>query len=221
MPGSTLTSTSATFNWTAGSGVSSLLALCRQQRCGLGQHPLGRRDADLARGDRASGFRHAERPADVLHQQRLQYNDYTYTMNAASKAVMSSPTPGSTLDIFLATFSWTAGSGVSNYWLYVAAMVRARPTSSARAGRREPATVTGLPASGTLYVRLMSYIGSGWQYNDYTYTDECRHEGGDVLADAWIDADEFRRRPSAGRRFGRVELLADGRQQRCGLGPTS
>ena len=71
VPGSTLTSTSATFNWTAGSGVVELLALCRQQRCGLGQHPLGRRDADLARGDRASGFRHAERPADVLHQQRL------------------------------------------------------------------------------------------------------------------------------------------------------
>ena len=31
-------------------------------------------------------------------------------------------------------------------------------------------SVTGLPHVGTLYVRLMTYAGGGWQYNDYTYT---------------------------------------------------
>ena len=48
-----------------------------------------------------------------------QYTDYTYTMNAAVKAVMSSPTPGSTLTSSSATFSWTTGSGVTSYWLHV------------------------------------------------------------------------------------------------------
>ena len=51
--------------------------------------------------------------------------------------------------------------------------------------------MTGLPASGTLYVRLYSYINSAWQYNDYTYTIERRSQGGDVLAHARFDADEF------------------------------
>ena len=32
---------------------------------------------------------------------------------------MSTPTPGSMLPGASATFTWTAGSGVSEYWLYV------------------------------------------------------------------------------------------------------
>ena len=48
-----------------------------------------------------------------------QFNDYTYTMSAGVKAVMTSPTPGSTLTGSSATFSWTAGSGVASYWLMV------------------------------------------------------------------------------------------------------
>ena len=48
--------------------------------------------------------------------------------------------------------------------------MRARPNILSQGGAQRTRTVTGLPASGTLNVRLMSYIGSGWQFNDYTYT---------------------------------------------------
>jgi subtilisin family serine protease len=37
-------------------------------------------------------------------------------------------------------------------------------------GTAKSVSVTGLPASGTIYVRLHSRIGSKWVYNDYTYT---------------------------------------------------
>ncbi|MEX0409845.1 hypothetical protein ABGN05_30005, partial [Aquibium sp. LZ166] len=47
-----------------------------------------------------------------------QWNDYTYKAGGGTKAVMTSPTPGSTLGSS-ATFIWTTGSGVSQYWLYV------------------------------------------------------------------------------------------------------
>ena len=83
---------------------------------------------------------------------------------------MSSPTPGSTLTSSSATFSWTAGSGVSSYWLMVGNNGAGSANILSQGGAQRTRTVTGLPASGTLNVRLMSYIGSGWQFNDYTYT---------------------------------------------------
>jgi hypothetical protein len=38
-------------------------------------------------------------------------------------------------------------------------------------GTSQGANVTGLPSDGSpVYVRLWSYIDTGWQFNDYTYT---------------------------------------------------
>ena len=90
-------------------------------------------------------------------------------MNAAVKAVMSSPTPGSTLTSSSATFNWTSGSGVTSYWLHVGNAGAGSTNIFNNGGTQTSRTVTGLPTLGIINVRLWSWMSGGWQYNDYTY----------------------------------------------------
>src|SRR5439155_5854018 len=46
-------------------------------------------------------------------------NDYTYTAANQSRAVVTNPAPGSTLPSAGVTFTWDAGSGATQYALYV------------------------------------------------------------------------------------------------------
>ena len=100
----------------------------------------------------------------------------TVTITAAAppaKATMISPTPGSTLAGSSQTFTWTTGSGVSSYLLWVGTKVGGNdiynPTLPTAA---TSATVLNIPSHGkTVYVRLWSYINGVRQYNDYTYKE--------------------------------------------------
>ena len=169
-PGSTLTSTEATFNWTAGTGVAGYWL--RVGTNGAGSANI------FGNGGAQTSFTVTDLPASGTLNVRLmsyigsgwQSNDYTYTMDAAAKAVMTSPTPDSTLINTTATFDWTAGTGVAGYWLYVGSNGAGSANIFSGGGAQRTRTLTGLPASGTLNVRLMSYIGGGWQYTDYNYT---------------------------------------------------
>ena len=67
-PGSTLTTTSATFNWTTGSGASSYWLYVGSNGAGSANILKPGRSADLAHRDRAALLGHAERPADVLYR---------------------------------------------------------------------------------------------------------------------------------------------------------
>ena len=104
-----------------------------------------------------------------------QYRDYTYTAansgggTQQTKAVMTSPAPGSQLGGTSATFQWSAGSGASVYFLYIGTSAGANNlVGTAVAG--QSITVNGIPRGGqTLYVRLWTNLGGTWQYNDYTY----------------------------------------------------
>ena len=103
-----------------------------------------------------------------------QFNDYTYTASgtvpAAAKATIATPAPGSTLTGASATFTWNPGSGVQRYWLFVGTSQGNNDIYGADQGTNTSATVTGLPVNGrVLHVRLWSYIGGGWQSNDYSY----------------------------------------------------
>jgi hypothetical protein len=72
------------------------------------------------------------------------YNDYTYTASGTPvPAVLTSPTPGTKLSGSSVMFTWTAGSGVSTYGLWLGSAV---------------------------YARMWSMINGVWQSNDYTYT---------------------------------------------------
>ncbi|MGA8111537.1 MAG: choice-of-anchor D domain-containing protein [Acidobacteriaceae bacterium] len=94
-----------------------------------------------------------------------------------SPAVLISPSPGSVLPGSSATFTWTPGSGVAEYQLWLGStgagssnlgVYTATPTSSGNISQN----VTGLPTSGaTVYARLLSQIQGSWQANDYTFTE--------------------------------------------------
>ena len=96
---------------------------------------------------------------------------------STSKAVLTAPAPGSTLSGSTVTFSWSAGTGVSQYHLDVGTAVGGNTVFRKNMGTATSTSVTGIPTSGTVYVRLWSKIGTQWIYNDYTYT------GGRVLWD--------------------------------------
>ena len=85
--------------------------------------------------------------------------------------ILTTPPPGSTLSGASATFGWTPGSGVSQYFLYVGTTVGGNDLYGLSEGINLSVTVSGLPTDGrTLYVRLWSMLGGVWQFNDYTYT---------------------------------------------------
>lgn len=102
------------------------------------------------------------------------YNDYTYTACApGTPATMITPSQGSTLGASNVKFTWTAGTGATEYdlWLglsgpgasslYVSGWVTTTST-----------TAPTIPAKGaTVYVRLYSMVNGTQEYIDYTYIE--------------------------------------------------
>jgi hypothetical protein len=92
------------------------------------------------------------------------------SQSGTAKAKMTSPVNGSTFSSSTVTFYWTAGTGVSQYFIYVGNSTGANDIYSANTGQSLSQTVYGIPTDGrTIYVRLWSYINGSWQFNDYTY----------------------------------------------------
>ena len=94
-------------------------------------------------------------------------------------AVMTSPTPGSTLTGASVNFTWTAAPGADEYWIHVGNTVGANDLYSQSQGLNLSGTVTGLPTDGrTLHVRLSTRQDSTWLFNDYVYTAAPSSGGG-------------------------------------------
>ena len=86
---------------------------------------------------------------------------------------MSTPTPGSALTGSSATFTWTAGTQVTQYDLHIGTTGVGSSNIFAGTVTGQSKTITGIPTTGgTLNVRLYSLIAGAWQYNDYTYTEQ-------------------------------------------------
>ncbi|HEY6448368.1 MAG TPA: choice-of-anchor D domain-containing protein [Acidobacteriaceae bacterium] len=87
------------------------------------------------------------------------------------EASMTSPTPGSTLSGSSATFTWKAATGATGYVLYVGSTGVGSDNifSSSSAITTTSQAVTGLPTSGTIYVRIWSDVGGFYTSVDYTY----------------------------------------------------
>jgi len=101
-----------------------------------------------------------------------------------SAPAMSSPSAGATLTGSSQTFSWTAGSGVTAYWLSAGTSPGGSNLFDQGVGLGQTATITGLPTTGgTVYVRLWWLVGS-WAYADYTYTAATSGGGGASLSPA-------------------------------------
>jgi hypothetical protein len=88
------------------------------------------------------------------------------------EAAISSPAPGSKLSGTSATFSWSAVPGATDYFMYVGTtgVGTFDVYESAKSFTATSQAVTGLPTSGTIYVRIYSYVGGFWTSRDFTYT---------------------------------------------------
>ncbi len=173
--GSTLAGPSATFSWSAGSGVTLYQLLIGTTGAGsynIFGGPYTPATSATVTGIPTGGGYIYVRVRSFINGV-WQYSDYILIeAGTPAKAVLSSPVPGSTLPGTSATFSWTAGSGVTLFQLQVG-------TTGVGSSNIYPgayvtalsANVTSLPSTGgTVYVRLRSYIKGAWQYTDYTYT---------------------------------------------------
>ena len=67
------------------------------------------------------------------------------------------------------TFNWTSGTGVTQYWLWIGTSPGGSDRYTQSQGTNLSATVVGLPAAVTVYVRLWSQFGTVWQFLDYVY----------------------------------------------------
>jgi hypothetical protein len=104
-----------------------------------------------------------------------QSTDYTYTETTGVLATMTSPTPTSTLGTSNVMFTWTAGTGITSYnlWLGISG-VGSSDLYASGITTATSATVPSLPAKGVkVYARLYSLVdGGGWQSTDYFYTEQ-------------------------------------------------
>jgi hypothetical protein len=175
--GSTLGTANVQFTWTAGTGVTSYelwLGTSGPGSSSLYSSGLTQSTSASVPAIQAKGLTVYARLFSTIGG-KSQYNDYTYTEAASgAPATMISPTAGSTLGTSNVQFTWTAGTGVTNYELWLGT---SGPGSSSLYSSGlttlTSATVTTLPAKGlTVYARLFSTIGGKSQYNDYTYTEQ-------------------------------------------------
>ena len=92
--------------------------------------------------------------------------------SSTSPATLSSPASGSTLAGSTVTFTWTTGTGVSEYDLHVGTTGAGSSNIFGGTVSGQTKTVTGIPTTGgTLNVRLYSLINGAWQDIDYTFTE--------------------------------------------------
>jgi fibronectin type 3 domain-containing protein len=126
-------------------------------------------DAGLAAGQTYTYLVTARNPAGST-----QSNSLAVTMPGAPKvaARIISPAAGSTFSGANATFTWDAGTGVTQYSLWVGTGTGANASNLFSVTQSSLSrTVKGLPTDGrVLYVTLRSQIDGAWQSNVSVYT---------------------------------------------------
>jgi hypothetical protein len=168
---------SATFSWTSGTGVT-MYALYLGTNGG-GSSNLYNSGHTTATSATVSGLPTNGGAIYVRLWSEIdggwQFTDYVYTESGTPvKAVLTTPAPGSVLSGSPITFSWTSGTGVTLYDLFLGT-TGAGSYNLYNSGHTTvtSVSVSGLPANGvTVYARLWSEIDGVWQFTDYTYTEQ-------------------------------------------------
>jgi hypothetical protein len=100
----------------------------------------------------------------------LVYSDYTYA--AAAQAILTSPTPSSTLAGPSVKFTWSAATGGSaGYWLFLGTTgAGSKNLFDSNQTTATTATFSSLPTNGaTIYARIYTSYNGTLVYADYTY----------------------------------------------------
>jgi uncharacterized repeat protein (TIGR01451 family) len=172
----TLTGASVTFQWSAGTGVTQYRLYVSKVAVG-GSEIYGATEgsslSQVVTGLPTDGSTVYVRLGSMISNS-WQSADYTYTAVtiAPATAAMTSPASHATLTGSTATFQWSTGTGVTDYWLAVSKVgAGGHEIYYSDEGTNLSQVVTGLPIDGsTVYVRLWSQINGAWPYIDYTYT---------------------------------------------------
>jgi hypothetical protein len=172
--GSTLPGSTVAFQWSTGTGVSRYWLYVSNSASGEGDLDsvdTGSQTTSTLTNLPLDGSTIYVRLCSLINGV-WNYADYSFVAAGRSLAAMISPANGSTLPGATATFQWSTGAGVSQYWLYVSNLAPGgQDIYSASQGSNKSRTLTGLPTDGsTIYVRLWSEIGAAWQFSDYSYT---------------------------------------------------
>lgn len=176
--GSSLPGASVTFSWTGGSAVTTYYLWIGTTE---GGHDL--KNVTLGPGTVSYAVNNLPTNGAPIYVRLyslingvLQYNSYTYTQASASKAVMISPSNGSTLPGSSATFNWGGGAGVTKYFLWLGTTEGARDLKNVTLGPDATSYLAmNLPTDGApVYARLYSLINGVYQYNSYAYTQANR-----------------------------------------------
>jgi len=195
-PGSTLTSGTVTFNWTAGTGATAYWLDAGNVAGGNQYHQsgnLGNVLTTTVSGLPTNGSTIYVTLYSLISGQWLG-NSYTYTaLNADNGlAAMQMPTPGSTLTGNSATFTWSADANATAYWLDIGTSPGGNTIyQSGNLGNVLTTTVDSLPANGsTIFATLYSYVGGQWLHNSYTYVSGGSGAGGNCGSCTFVQATE-------------------------------
>ena len=175
-PGSVLGKTNVVFSWTPGNGVY-------QYDLYLGTTAPGSLNVYNSGGVTTTSVTvPTVPPAGATIYARLWYQyqldgpwqsiDYTYTESPSAPAVLTSPTPGSVLGTSNVAFSWTPGTGVTQYDLYLGTTAGSANIYNSAGVTSTSVTAPKIPALGeTVFARLYYRINGTWDHTDYTYTE--------------------------------------------------
>jgi hypothetical protein len=170
-PGSVLSGSTVSFAWVAGSGVATYqlwvgstsgsdnLGLCSGSTtsCQLAGLPTNGSAVYVMLTWEASGA----------------WLSAKYTYTAATKTtvpVLTSPAPGSVLSGSTVDFFWAAGSGVTEYQLWVGS-TSGSDNLGLCSGSTTTCKLTGLPTNGTAVYVMLAWEASGtWLRANYFYT---------------------------------------------------
>ncbi|MBI5683442.1 MAG: fibronectin type III domain-containing protein [Verrucomicrobia bacterium] len=171
-PGSTLTSSSATFTWDGGVGASAYAMWVGSAPNGYDIHAAVHSDLTATVTNLPTDGRTIYVVLWSWMNGTWQSRAYTYTAFTATgpdPAKLVLPLAGSTLTSDRLTLVWDAGVGATQYALWVGDAPQAYNLYAAfesGLSRTVQVPLTGNP----VYVRLWSLINDVWQFNDYTFT---------------------------------------------------
>jgi len=172
-PGSKLSGTTATFTWSAGTGVEAY-ELWLGSADGKSDLYFGESATQLARTTinlpNNGGAIYARLYSKI--DGVWQFTPYRYiAAGTAAPAQMISPAPGSKLSGTTATFTWSAGTGVEAYELWLGSADGKSDLYFGESATQLAMTAGKLPNNGgAIYARLYSKIDGVWQYDSYSFT---------------------------------------------------
>jgi len=174
-PNSQLASSSVTFTWSAGIGVTYYWLNLGTAASGVNAKNIYSSGSVKVLAETVTGL-----PAngETLYATLYSYlnaawQPTVYTFYATGPAVLTAPAAGTKLTAST-TFTWTPGTGIAHYWFNLgtaAAAANAKNIYSGGSTTATSVTVTGIPQYGeAIYATLYSYISGAWQPIVYTYT---------------------------------------------------